>query len=408
MRIALLSLPKEYKRFEENIQVTSEEFGVHPPLGLAYVASIIREKGHEVIIIDACNSKISMEEAVRRLKSFNPSIIGIEVHSIYYVHFYIKWIRYLKQSINVPVMVGGAGFSLYPKEIMSLGYIDYGFVGPASDSLPEFLDLIEKNGEESKYLKVKGLLFKHNGKIVQNKYPRIRENLDLLPFPARDLLDNRIYHQFISKRKNFTILLTSTGCGLGCIFCDAKNTPFKARKIENVMKEIKECYYKHQIREIDFFDRTFTLDRGRVVKLCNEMIKSKLDIRWSCRTRLDLVDKELLRLMKRAGCFAIFYGVESADKGILNNIKKGLEPRRAREAIRETSNVGISSLGFFMFGNPGDTEEKIEKTIKFALSLNLTYATFTKVTPKPETYFDLMNRKNGKGLLEGLYSWLFC
>ena len=300
-------------------------------------------------------------------------------------------IKYLKDNLGVPVLVGGAGFNLYPDEIMSYSLIDYGIIGSVSQSLPQFLEAFEKGGD---FGKIHGLYFRERDVICKNEAREWHDDLDALPFPARDLLRNEIYWQFISQRRNFTNMLTSTGCTFNCRFCNEPGGVFRVRNVASVIKEIRECYYKYNIREIDFFDRTFTIDKARVIEICNEIIRNKLDIIWSCRSRIDTVDEGLLRIMRKAGCFAIFYGIESADETVLKNLNKMITLTKVREIIAVTKKIGIKPLGFFMFGNPGETEESIKKTIDFALSLDLTYATFTKTMAKPKSYYDELNIKN--------------
>ncbi len=391
MRIVLISPPRNFKKFEENIRVTSEEFGRQPPLSLAYIAALVRKHGHKPIIIDMPNLKLSEKRALQQIERFKPDIIGVGIHSIYDIHSCIGLIGYLKDNLAIPVLVGGAGFNLYPDEIISYSTIDYGIVGSILHSLPQFLEAFEKGRDFSK---IPGLYFRKKDTICKNEVKEWHDDLDALPFPARDLLRNEVYWQFISQRKNFTNILTSIGCTFNCKFCNEPGGVFRARSVERVIEEIKECYYKYKIREIDFFDRTFTINRARVIEICNEIVKNKLDIIWSCRSRIDTVDEELLRIMKKAGCFAIFYGIESADEKVLENLNKMITLERVRETVSITKKTGIKPLGFFMFGNPGETEESIRKTIDFALSLDLTYATFTKTMAKPKSYYDELNIKN--------------
>ena len=393
MKIALISSPKNFKKFEENIKVTSEEFGKHPPLGLAYVAALARKYGHKPIIIDVASLKLSKKKVLQQLKRFKPDLIGFGIHSIYYIHPCLDLIRYLKKNLGAPILAGGAGFNLYPDEIMKYRCIDYGLVGAISHSLPRLLDALENQGDHKK---IDGLYFKEKNKVYKNDVKELYDDIDSLPPPARDLLDNRIYWQFISQRKNFTNMLTSTGCPFNCKFCNESGGKYKPRKLSNVISEIKECHDKYGIKEIDFFDRTFTIDKKRVKEICDEMIKNKLDISWSCRSRIDTVDRETLEIMKKAGCFAVFYGIESADEKVLKNLNKNITVKQVKDVIRLTRDAGIKPLGFFMFGSPGDTEESMKKTIDFAASLNLKYATFTKTIAKQKSSYDNMNIKNTK------------
>lgn len=391
MRIALVYPWVRHTLHEENIPVVSEEFGVHPPLNLAYLAALVRQEGHEVIIIDANALKLTKEETVKLIKRFKPDIIGHDLHSTFRFHHSLQWIRYLKENTGLPIIVGGPNITLYPKETMLHKEIDYGIVGAGSKSFLEFISAFEKG---KSLTEIPGLCFRKDGKTIFNKPSSLVEDLEKLPLPARDLLPNEKYHQFITQYKNCTIMITSTGCPYNCLFCNERGSPYKERSVENVLDEIEDCYLNHKVREIDFFDRTFTINRKRIISLCKGMKERGIKINWSCRARVDTVDKELLTEMKRAGCFAIFYGIESADQKVLENINKRTNLAQVKEVINLTSSLGIKPLGFFMFGNPGETVEAIDKSIKFARSLNLKYATFTKAMAKPKSYYDNLNIKN--------------
>jgi radical SAM superfamily enzyme YgiQ (UPF0313 family) len=393
MNVALIFPPFQHKKFEEDLKVVSDEFGVYPPLGLAYAASILEKAGHEVILIDANALKLKKEEALEKVNNFKPQLLGFML-TTYMFHDTLSWIKFFKKETKLPIVVGNINIDLYPRETLSYPEIDYGIIGPAQKSLPLLLSYLEK-GKDIDH--IKGLCFKKNGKVVVNPSGKKVEDFETLPFPARHLLPNDKYYQFVSKRKNFTIMITTKGCPHKCKFCYLSEIPYIERKIEDVIKEIEECYHKHGVREIDFFEPDFVYNRERTIKLCKKLIEMKLDLMWSCRARVDQVDEGLLRIMNKAGCVRIYYGIESGDQAILNKNSKGITLNQIRRALTLTKKHGIKSLGFLMVGQVGDNKESLEKTIKFIKELPLDYIQVCRTIPKPRSELDsVVIKKTGR------------
>lgn len=379
MRVALVFPPYSHKKFAENIEVVSNRFGVFPPLGLLYAAAILESHGHEVIVIDAFAHRLSKTNVLKKLKAFKPDMLGFML-TVWMARHSYEWIDSLKAKLNVPVVVGNHCLETYPEAVMKNKAIDFGIVGSALRPLPELLKSLEKN---KPYERIEGLAFKRKGRIVVNMPKKLHEDLESLPFPARHLIDNSVYAGFLSQRKNFTIMVTSKGCPSSCTFCDMSKTRYVARSVKNVVDEMEQCYHQFRVREIDIFDRSFTINRKRVIEICKEIRKRAIPITWSCRARVDQVDDELLRHMYRAGCRTILYGVESGDQEILNKEHKGITKEQIRKAIRLTRKNRIRTHGFFMIGQPGDTRRTVLKTIKFSRELDLDYAQFLRTVPKP-------------------------
>jgi radical SAM superfamily enzyme YgiQ (UPF0313 family) len=393
MKIALVFPPYNHKKFNENLRTVDEEFGIYPPLNLAYVAAILEKAGHEVILIDAKALKLSKKAALEKVKKFNPDLLGFML-TTYMFHQTLDWIRYLKQNTDLPVVVGGINVMNYPRETLSHQEIDYAIIGSAKKALPQLVDALEQGKD---FTKIKGLCYKNNGEVNINQPDSLAEDIDELPFPARHLLPNHRYYSFISKRKNFTIMVTAKGCPYPCTFCAIGKIPYSERSPKKIADEIEECYEKYNVREIDFFTATFTLNKSKVMELCEEIKKRGLNIDWSCRSRCDTVNEKLLKEMASAGCKRIYYGIESGDPRILKAVKKNINLKQVEKAIKLTQKYGIKALGFFMIGNPGETRESVEKTVKFAKKLNLDFIQVMRTIPKPCTDLDEdLKRKTGK------------
>ena len=292
----------------------------------------------------------------------------------------------------MPVIIGGYNLRVYPNESVSMDGPDFGCFNSAYYTVPR---LFEELAGRRHFNDVPCLIYKENGQIKMTPYGR-EPNFNDYPNPARHLLPNELYAEFTTERKNFTVMVTSKGCPNGCLFCEAGHTSYNPRSPETVINEIKECYSRYNIREIDFFDYDFCVDRKRIEAICDGIIKSSLDIAWACRTRIDYVDETLLRKMKAAGCSRIYFGIESGVQEILDCLNKGINLQQIRDAIEATKGAGIKALGFFLVGSPGETKETFSKTVKFAKSLELDYVQFSKLTAKPLTpYWQQMVQNNG-------------
>ena len=305
----------------------------------------------------------------------------------------LKWIRYLKRETGLPVMAGNALMKLFPGEVMSHKEIDYGIIGPAHRSLPELLEALSGGKDPGG---IDGICFRKADRTIINRPSSLKEDFAALPFPARHLLENSRYSTIFSQRKNFTIMMASQGCPCNCVFCDTAGLPYSPRPSEDVLKEIGECYRRYHIREIEFFDPVFTLQKKSVIALCKGIIEKRFSLSWACRTRVDLVDDELLAWMSRAGCRRIYYGIESGAPDLLQRAGKNINLLQIGEAVRLTRKHKIKALGFFIMGVPGETKTTIKRTREYALSLDLDYAHFQKIVPKPSTpLYEEVKRKLG-------------
>jgi anaerobic magnesium-protoporphyrin IX monomethyl ester cyclase len=380
MKIALVYNYAEPNAEFSTITAQERHMGVIPPISLAYVAAIIERAGHTVMIIDAPALRLSAQETARRITEFGPELVGFTI-TTYTFYETLAWIRYIKQRCDLPVMIGGTHVGLFPRETMTHPEIDYAFIGETELSLPLFL---AEFGGGKNFITVPGLCYRKNGVLSVTPPAAVLPDMDAVPFPARRLLPNAKYYSFVSRRKNFTAMVTTRGCIFKCIYCTSPGT-LRMRSARNVVDEIEEAYRECNIREIDIYDTAFTVDKKRVFDICDDMLRRKLDINWTVRTRVDLVDKEILGKMASAGCRMAMYGIESADPAILHAMHKNTDVGRIRDAVRWTRSAGISPFGFFMIGSPGETRETVLRTIRFAKELDLDFVQFTKTTAFPGT-----------------------
>ena len=388
MKVSLIFNPFSYKIHEENLRIVQRYFGLFPPLSLAWVASIAREAGHDVELVDARTLRLGPDDVLAHLRKRKPDILGFMM-TTYMFRETLDWVRYLRGGLGgVPVMIGGYNLRVYPKVSVMPPEIDFGCYNSAYHTVPRLLEELEGG---RRFDDVPGLIYKRNGEVVQTEYGEDPE-FDDYPTPARDLLPNELYAEFPTERKNFTVMVTSKGCPMACLFCEASRTRYNPRSVGKVVDEMEECYHRHGIREIDVFDYEFPIVRKRALAICKEIQRRKLDISWACRSRIDSVDNELLREMRAAGCTRIYYGIEAGDQEMLDVVDKRITLEQVRETIELTKKNGIRALGFFLVGSPGETRETFAKTLKFAKSLDLDYVQFSKTTAKPLTkmWYDLV------------------
>ncbi|MBI5844407.1 MAG: B12-binding domain-containing radical SAM protein [Deltaproteobacteria bacterium] len=388
MRAAFVFNPFAYKIHEENLRIVQRYFGLFPPLSMSWVAAIAEKAGHDVAFIDARTLALTPDEVVARLRIFKPDIVGFMM-TTYMFRETLEWIRAVKAGLpKVRIVVGGYNLRVYPKESVMPDEIDYGCFNSAYNMFPALLAALENNTPLDD---VPGLIYKKNGKVIETVYGE-DPDFDLYPNPARHLLPNELYAEFPTERKNFTVMVTSKGCPMNCLFCEARRTTYNPRSVETVLNEIEECVNIHGIREIDFFDYEFLIDRKRAEGIFDGIIERKIDILWACRARIDSVSEELLKKMKAAGCGRIYMGLEAGDQQMLDRVNKGITLDQVRHAVKLTKSHGIKTLGFFMTGLPGETRATVEKTVKFAMSLGLDYVQFSKTTAKPlsQLWFDLV------------------
>ncbi len=380
MRVTLLHTPYYHQDHMENLSVTSNNFAVLPPMGLLYVSSIVQNEGHEVQVIDVKAEKVSMEQVFERIDEFDPDIIGGLIIP-YTAKIALKWYEEISENFDAPIMVGNHAMKQYPEAVMSNEFIDYGITGSALESVPKLLEKLE-NGEKD-LDDVPNLAYRKDGELRINLPEKNVENLNKLPWPDRESINNDLYFSMASKKKPFTLLITSYGCMFHCDFCDMGSFGYSEREPEDVVDEIEYCVNDLGIEEIDIFDRDFLINKERSMEICDRIIERELEFRWTCRTRVDQVDRETLEKMYEAGCRLIMYGIESGNQDILDREHKGITIQQAEEAVHTTKNVGIQVLGFFIIGHSGETVDKIKNTIEFAKKLPLDYAQFFKLSGKP-------------------------
>ncbi len=370
---------------------------LHPSLGLAYVAAMSESKDHEVKVVDSEAMNYNFDDIKKIIKEFHPEIIGMQTFCTNMNRCY-KIAEIAKNfDNNIKVILGGAHATLEPKKCLENENIDYVIYGEGEITFNNLLGAIEKNKD---FKEVDGLAWKNNEGIIINKPQELIKDISILPKPARHLFPMEKYHSSANLRGKKTLnIITSRGCPFRCAYCSGHLTFGKTHRYnstENIIKEIKELITKYNADSIQFYDETFTANKKRIIELCDEMTNQKFDIEWSCFTRVNLVDEELLKKMKDAGCYLIFFGLESGVQRLLNLIKKDITLEQQKKAVDLCKKVGIETWGSFILALPTETKEDSEKTIQQAIDIDLDYVQFPICTPFPGTELHKICKKEGK------------
>ncbi len=358
------------------------------PLGLAYLAAVARDEGHEVDLVD-CSLGITLAELCSRAAEFGPQVIGLTYTTPSWLAARDAAKALREAAPNAKFVIGGAHVTAAPKETLSHAAFDAGVIGEGEAT---FIELLAAwNSDPNADLSgIAGLALLGDGEPFLTPPREMIEDLDSLPYPARDLLPALSdYHPTPAsyQRLPLGVLMTSRGCPARCTFCDRAifGCSFRAHSVDNVMGEVQELIEKHGAREIRFFDDTFTLQRKRAFEICERMAALPKRVPWTCLTRVTSVNPELLSAMREAGCWQVLYGLESGNDSILQALKKGTTVERNRQAVHWAQEAGLGVRGDFIVGTPTETEETFENTVRFALEMKLDYAHFNKFTPFPGT-----------------------
>jgi len=368
------------KNFEKVINII-------PPLGLMYIASVLEKHGFEVRIIDCYLGKSNID-LYRILKKESPDIVGISTATPTFGNVIEIAEMIHKNFPDTFIVIGGYHVSAIPRQALSSGYFDAGVIGEGEITFLELVKELQK--KYSKLNKIKGLAIKKSNKIIFTKPRPFIKNLDNIPFPARHLVPSLSRYKPTPasyKRLPVGILISSRGCASKCTFCDRAvfGCTYRERSPSNVLDEVEEIIYKFGAKELKFFDDNFTLNKKRLFNICDEFKKRKIDIEWSCLTKANLVSREILMKMKKAGCWQVLFGLESGDSKILNSLNKGITLEQGERAVKLAKKVGLSVRADFLMGVPGENLNTMVRTLNFAKKINPSFAHFNKFTPYPGT-----------------------
>jgi len=389
MKVLLINPPRINEIMGNNPSIIEEERGYNPPLGLLYIAAFMeRHTKHNVTVIDSQVDKLDYSSLQEKIASIRPDVVGITAMTITLIDV-INTGNVVKEINNtIKVVLGGPHVNLFPNETIRLKNVDYLVLGEGEIVFTKLINVIN---EKVGLRKIPGLVFEDNGEIINTGKRPMISNLDELPFPARHLVPYKKYTSLLSKGGVVTTVITSRGCPFKCSFCDRPHLGkiFRARSSVNIVDEFEACT-KLGIYEFQIYDDTFTVNKKRVIDICDEIIRRKLNIGWDIRARVDTVNEEVIAHLKKAGCQGIHYGVEAGTDKILKILNKEITINQVKEVFNLTRKYEIPILAYFMIGSPKETLEDIYQTFKVMKDLNPDYVHLTILTPFPgtEIYFD--------------------
>ena len=368
------------------------------PFGLTYLASFLEKKGFSVKLLDLGVDYMDDESLINYIKGIKPRNIGFGCMTVH-VDFVKRITKKIKENIDVKIFVGGIHpTSFKEKNFDDFKDVDIIFIGEGELTLLEVL-------QGKKLSNIKGIAYKDKGKVRVNEIRELIEDIDILPFPARHLLDSNKYALSFDweGRNPSTTMFTSRGCPYNCIYCASKvmwRRKVRFRSAENVLNEIDFLIKECGVREILFYDDHFTLNKERLYKICNGLLERKYDLTWGCLSRVDSLDLETLRLMKKAGCHIISFGVESGSQTTLNSMKKDVKVEDIKRAFALCRETGINTKATFIFGAPKETRETINETRNLIKVIKPDYVWFFIMTPMPGTELYDLHQKIGLGCTE--------
>jgi anaerobic magnesium-protoporphyrin IX monomethyl ester cyclase len=368
-----------------------------PPLGLAYLSSTLEKEKNEVKILDGWVEDLD-KLLPKTIKEFNPELIGFSGLTVDINRTFGVIEKTKRLAPNTPIIFGGPHASMDPiNSLKNNKAIDMVIVGEGEKTILNIIDYLKK---KQNIKNLKGVYYRDKNEIKFNGPAELITNLDKLPFPSRHLLHMGKYKPSPKEHKRFpgTDMITSRGCPYQCAFCFKQvfGNKYRSHSPEHVIKEIKELISKYGIKDIFFRDDTFTIDKERVIKICDLIKKHNIDITFTTLARVDRLDFEVLKRMKEAGCWKILLGIESGNQKSLNLLRKGITLEQVKTAVDYCKKLKIETDGFFILGIPGESKKDAKKTIKFAKSLGLDFAQFYICTPYPGTHLYQLSKKYGE------------
>ncbi len=406
-------------RTQHRVGRKTRENMVWPQVSLAQMAAMLHP-AFTVKVVDANAERMSWPEFAEILDEYKPKYYMTQVTAPTLEND--MYGCFLAKARGAKTIAFGTHVTPIPKETLRpYPALDYVIVGEPDltirdllDNLedrielrsPEILNLFEKHDpqytpalQEDGTLdmhRIKGIAWRNKDEVVLNLTRPFIPDLDDMPIPMHELLPLQSYRMPLIKGP-FTFIVTSRGCPAGCTYC-IKHVSYqfstRLRSPKLIMEELWELK-RQGIHNIHMYADLFTVNRDQVIELCNLMIEEKINIKWTCNSRVDYVDEEMLQLMGKAGNWLISWGIESGNEQILRKARKGAYPDKAARALQWARNAGIKNWGYFIIGLPGETEETIQDTIKFSKKLPLDIALFHVAAPYPGTPFFFEVVKNG-------------
>ena len=378
-----------------------------PPLGVLYCAGVLMNDGVEVSVLDQAARGFSSQQVLKWVKKEEPDILGFSVLITSYKEALNLARQAKEENPNLTTVLGNYHATFNAERILKKhSFVDVIVRGEGEHSTLELANHVRK---KRNLKEIGGLTFRNHGHVVSTPDAPLLGNIDALPIPDRDLAGaeytSEIFGIKVATRR-FTSIVSSRGCPFRCSFCGCRKFArgvWRPRSVESIMKEFRLLYSKG-FRQFLFVDDNFTLNLRRVMKLCRQIRKEKLDIEWYCDSRVDNCSYDTFREMVNAGCRLLYLGVESANQRILNYYNKGITPDQTRRAVKSARKAGMDIIvGSFIVGAPDETRMEIQNTLRFAHELDIDVPQLNILSAFPGT--DSWNDMVSKGFIDEEKYW---
>lgn len=374
-----------------------------PPMGLAYIAAVLRQRGCEVSVIDANVERLDADAVADIIAVQRPRIVCYTVTTPLFPEA-VAIARRVKNLEETPIQIaGGPHATVLPEEFLKGGDFDYVVRGEGETTIAEVVDALQRGRDVAS---VAGVSWRDGDSVVHNPDRPLADNIDAFPYPEWSLFPLRRYSS-LARRNDFSLpIATSRGCPYGCVFCykGVYGRVLRLREPEHVVAEWEHLVRRHHAREIAVLDDAFTFDAARAERICRLLIERGLNkIPWATTNgiRVDTATPHLLALMREAGCYRVYFGIESGVQSVVDSLRKRITLQQVKDAVRAARDAGLEAGGYFMLGNVGETVGDMEATIRFARSLGLDYAQFSIATPYPGTEMYERVVREGRLLVRG-------
>jgi len=357
-----------------------------PWMGMAYLAGAAKAAGHQVKVVDCEAENIGFSKLKEIIAEFMPDVIGCS-SVLTNVDRCVRTMQIAKKvSPAIVTVIGGPQATIFPEQIISERVIDIVVVGEGEITMCEVLYHMDTVSELEM---IQGVWIRSNNRIIKNQKRELIKDLDTIPFPALDLFPlNNYKPAAYNWGRKIVPMLSSRGCTFKCSFCEVNATfqgSFRYHSADRIISDINSIIDLYNADSIQFWDDIFTGNKKRVHELCDKIIKYGRKFKWSCCTRTDRIDIDLLVKMKDSGCYLILFGCESGNQKLLDLLNKNLTVEKNLKGIEMAKKAGIKTLSTFMLGLPTETRDMTLKTIEFAAKSSLDYAVFPLFEPYPGT-----------------------
>ncbi len=377
----------------------AEKLGIFPSLALGGLAAWVRQHGYPCRIIDLHVNNQYPNDAHADVAEYDPDIVALTSKTLGWpaVIEIAQMVR--KAAPNAVVVVGGPHMSIYARESLTWPCFDIAVVGDGEETFLEICDRVEQGSDLKDMRDILGTAVRTDDAIIQNPPRPLPRDINKYPMTAWDLLPVSDYH-VMTLLKPFATMVTTRGCPWHCGYCSqVYSEKLRFRSVELVVDEMEYLEKTYGIREIVFFDETFTIGKKRMRHFSEEVQRRGLNVKFNIRARVDTVDREVVRSLKKAGLRSIHMGVEAGTNRVLKIMNKQITREQTEEAYRICREEGVDTRGYFMVGYYDATHEDVEDMIKFASGLGLDWASFSVATALPAT--DLYRIAQERGYVDG-------